>query len=140
MATKSGSNDFHGTVFEFFRNEALNARNYFAPPGPKPEFRRNQYGFTLGGPIQKNKTFFFVDYQGTNLANGHHAHQHRSDAGTAERQVLDGCLQSLCPDPAASLPTTRFPPASSTRLRFRFWHVTRCRTCPARQITTHGRR
>ncbi len=70
VATKSGSNDFHGTVFEFFRNEALNARNYFAPPGPKPEFRRNQYGFTLGGPIQKNKTFFFVDYQGTNLRTG----------------------------------------------------------------------
>jgi len=67
---KSGGNEFHGDVFEFFRNEALNGRNYFAQPGPKPEFRRNQYGFTLGGPIQKDKTFFFVDWQGTRLRTG----------------------------------------------------------------------
>jgi hypothetical protein len=70
VASKSGSNDFHGTVFEFLRNEDLNARNYFAPTGPKPEFRRNQYGFTAGGPIEKNKTFFFVDWQGTRLRTG----------------------------------------------------------------------
>src|SRR6202030_4201479 len=50
---KSGSNDLHGTLFEFIRNEDLNARNYFALPGAKPEFRRNQYGLTLGGPVQK---------------------------------------------------------------------------------------
>lgn len=67
---KSGSNQFHGDVFEFFRNEALNARNLFAQPGPKPEFRRNQYGFTAGGPIQANKTFFFVDWQGTRQRTG----------------------------------------------------------------------
>jgi hypothetical protein len=67
---KSGSNDFHGTLFEFFRNEALNARNLFAQPGPKPEFRRNQYGLTIGGPIQINRTFFFADWQGTRLRTG----------------------------------------------------------------------
>ena len=67
---KSGSNQFHGSLFEFFRNEALNARNLFAQPGPKPEFRRNQYGVTFGGPIQTNKTFFFVDWQGTRLRTG----------------------------------------------------------------------
>ncbi len=67
---KSGGNDFHGTVFEFFRNEALNARNYFAPAGPKPEFRRNQFGAAVGGPIQKNKTFFFGDWQSTRLRTG----------------------------------------------------------------------
>ena len=67
---KSGGNDLHGSVFEFFRNEALNARNLFAQPGQNPEFRRNQYGLTLGGPIQKNKTFFFVDWQGTRLQTG----------------------------------------------------------------------
>src|SRR6185436_14272178 len=48
VGTKSGSNDFHGTLFEFLRNEDLNARNYFAPTGPKPEFRRNQYGLAVG--------------------------------------------------------------------------------------------
>ena len=67
---KSGSNELHGTLFEFFRNEDLNARNYFAPAGRKPEFRRNQYGFTLGGPIRRNRTFFFADWQGTRLRTG----------------------------------------------------------------------
>jgi hypothetical protein len=67
---KSGGNQFHGSLFEFFRNEALNARNLFAQPGPTPEFRRNQYGATAGGPIQTNKTFFFADWQGTRLRTG----------------------------------------------------------------------
>jgi Carboxypeptidase regulatory-like domain len=67
---KSGGNQFHGTLFEFFRNEALNARNVFAQPGPNPEFRRNQYGVAVGGPLQKNKTFFFGDWQGTRLRTG----------------------------------------------------------------------
>ncbi len=70
VSTRSGGNDFHGSLFEFFRNEDLNARNYFAPAGRLPEFRRNQYGVTIGGPIQKNKTFFFVDWQGTRLGTG----------------------------------------------------------------------
>jgi hypothetical protein len=70
VATKSGSNQLHGSLFDFFRNEALNARNYFAPSGPKPEFRRNQYGVVLGGPIQKNETFLFVAWQGTRLRTG----------------------------------------------------------------------
>jgi hypothetical protein len=70
VSGKSGSNDFHGTLFEFFRNEDLNARNYFAQVGPRPEFRRNQYGAAVGGSIQKNKTFFFADWQGTRLRTG----------------------------------------------------------------------
>lgn len=69
LTTKSGTNGFHGSAFEFFRNEALNARNLFAPATAanpnKPVFRRNQFGFVAGGPIIKNKTFFFGDYQGT---------------------------------------------------------------------------
>ena len=67
---KSGTNNLHGTLFEFFRNEKLNARNLFAMTGDKPRFRRNQYGFVLGGPIQQNKTFFFADWQGTRLNTG----------------------------------------------------------------------
>ena len=69
LTTKSGTNDFHGAAFEFVRNEALNARNLFAPATPanpkKPVFRRNQFGFVIGGPIIKDNTFFFGDYQGT---------------------------------------------------------------------------
>lgn len=67
---KSGSNSLHGTAFEFFRNEALNARNLFATADAKPRFRRNQFGFVLGGPVQKNKTFFFADWQRTQLDTG----------------------------------------------------------------------
>ena len=67
---KSGTNGWHGDGFELFRHEALNARNYFAPAGPKPEFRRNQYGLTMGGPLQKNKTFLFVDWQESRLRTG----------------------------------------------------------------------
>ncbi|MGC2196066.1 MAG: carboxypeptidase regulatory-like domain-containing protein [Terriglobales bacterium] len=66
VVTKSGSNSFHGSGFEFLRNTALDAKNYFAQPGDKtPVYRQNQFGGTLGGPIVKNKTFFFIDYQGT---------------------------------------------------------------------------
>ena len=68
--TKSGTNEFHGDLFEFIRNDLFNARNYFAQAGRKPEFRRNQYGLTLGGPLQKDKTFFFVDWQGSRLRTG----------------------------------------------------------------------
>ncbi|MDP9038105.1 MAG: carboxypeptidase-like regulatory domain-containing protein [Acidobacteriota bacterium] len=66
VATRSGSNLLHGSVFEFFRNESVNARNYFAAPSParKPEYRRNLYGATLGGPLLPNRLFFFADYQG----------------------------------------------------------------------------
>lgn len=64
VATRSGSNAIHGSLFEYFRNEILNSRNYFAPTGRKPEYRRNLYGATLGAPIIHDKLFFFGDYQG----------------------------------------------------------------------------
>ncbi|HEV2710037.1 MAG TPA: TonB-dependent receptor [Edaphobacter sp.] len=65
VATRSGSNAFHGSLFEFFRNENLNARNYFSKaPSRKPEYRRNLFGATLGGPILHDRLFFFSDYQG----------------------------------------------------------------------------
>lgn len=61
VTTKSGSNQYHGTVFEFFRNRSLNAKSFFA--AEKEKFNLNQFGAALGGPIQKDKTFFFVDYE-----------------------------------------------------------------------------
>ena len=64
VATRAGSNGFHGSVYEYFRNEALNARNYFSTTGQKPEYRRNLFGAALGGPILHNRLFFFGDYQG----------------------------------------------------------------------------
>lgn len=64
VTLKSGSNEFHGTAFEFLRNEKLDARNFFdRPDAPRAKFKRNQYGFSTGGPIVRNKTFFFGDYE-----------------------------------------------------------------------------
>jgi len=82
IVTKSGTNTFHGSGFEYFRNNALDARNYFNSVGqPQAPFHNNQFGFALGGPIVKNKTFFFADYEGQ-----------RERVGT----VTLGCV----PDPA----------------------------------------
>jgi len=109
---KSGSNDFHGTLWEFIRNEDLNARNYFAQPGPKPEFRRNQYGLTLGGPIRRNKTFFFVDWQGTRLLTGI---TRFSTVPTAAQRgglftgaIYDPATNPRTPFPNNTIPTSRF--------------------------------
>lgn len=66
VVIKSGTNGFHGGAFEFLRNEAMNARNFFQDSdSAKPRFRRNQFGGFVGGPIVRDKTFFFVDYEGT---------------------------------------------------------------------------
>jgi hypothetical protein len=62
--TRSGTNRIHGSVYEFLRNSALDARNYFDPASGVPAFRRNQFGASLGGPIWKEHTFFFADYEG----------------------------------------------------------------------------
>ncbi|HXG67343.1 MAG TPA: TonB-dependent receptor plug domain-containing protein, partial [Blastocatellia bacterium] len=71
VALRSGSNTFHGSAYEFFRNAALDARNYFAPADQgDPKYQRNQFGFSLGGPIAKDRTFFFGDYEGTRVREG----------------------------------------------------------------------
>ena len=67
IVSKSGTNQFHGSAFEFVRNSAFDARNFFSNalrhPGSRP-FKRNEFGGTFGGPIKKDKTFFFVQYAG----------------------------------------------------------------------------
>ena len=68
MATKSGTNVFHGDVYDFFRNDAMDARNFFA--SRTEPLHRNQYGATLGGPIRKNKDFFFAYYEGQRDSEG----------------------------------------------------------------------
>jgi len=109
---KSGSNELHGTLFEFIRNEALNARNLFAQPGPNPLFRRNQYGLATGGPIQKNRTFFFVDWQGTRLRTG----ITRFSVVPTLTQRQGGFTQNIF-DPATS-PRVAFPGHSIPAARF----------------------
>ena len=71
IVLKSGGNDVHGTAYEFFRNGAMDARNFFAPGHePAPRYQRNQFGFSLGGPIKKDRTFFFADYEGSRIREG----------------------------------------------------------------------
>jgi hypothetical protein len=69
ILTKSGTNDFHGSAFEFYRNDAFGAKNFFAT-GDKPADSLNQFGGSLGGPIVKDKTFFFADYEGLRITQG----------------------------------------------------------------------
>ena len=71
VVLQSGSNDVHGAAWEFFRNAELDARNHFAPADePAPRYQQNQFGFALGGPIRKNRTFFFGDYEGRRTNEG----------------------------------------------------------------------
>lgn len=72
VVTKSGTNAFRGTAFEFFRDDALNANEFFRNRAgqPKAELKQNQFGGTLGGPVRHDRMFFFASYQGTNQSNG----------------------------------------------------------------------
>ena len=68
VITKTGSNSLHGDLFEFIRNSQFDAKNYFTQAGTPTTFRRNQFGGTLGGPILRDRTFFFLSYEGLRLA------------------------------------------------------------------------
>ena len=72
LVSKAGTNNFHGALWEFFRNDALNANDFFLNRNgqPRPVLKQNQFGGAIGGPIRKNKTFFFGSYQGTIQRNG----------------------------------------------------------------------
>src|SRR6185369_6999469 len=68
VVSKSGSNNLHGSLFEFVRNDTFNAKNFFdSAASPIPPFRQNQFGGSLGGPVRKNKTFFFLSYEGQRI-------------------------------------------------------------------------
>jgi hypothetical protein len=113
---KSGSNELHGTLFEFFRHEQLNARNLFATSGQKPRFRRNQFGFVLGGPIQQNRNFFFADWQSTRFQNG--APRISSVPTSAQRRgifanaIFDPATTRSTAFPANTIPLSRFDRAA----------------------------
>jgi hypothetical protein len=70
IVTRSGTNQFHGSVYEYFRNDIFDARNFFQTTGPKPELRQNQYGASIGGPIWRNRMFFYFDYEGFRQVSG----------------------------------------------------------------------
>ncbi|HTW49386.1 MAG TPA: TonB-dependent receptor [Acidobacteriaceae bacterium] len=104
VTTKAGTNEFHGDVFEFFRNDVLNANNWFnklenvqagSDVAPRPGVRWNMFGFTLGGPIIRRKLFFFTDYQGQRFEQ--YADSAFSAFTSAER---GGDFGQLCTDPS----------------------------------------
>jgi hypothetical protein len=70
VVTKSGTNNLHGSAYEFFRNDVLNAHGFTFQPTPKPPFKQNQFGGTLGGPIKKDKIFIFGSYEGRRIVRG----------------------------------------------------------------------
>jgi hypothetical protein len=70
VVTRSGTNQFHGSVYEFFRNDIFDGRNVFQTTGRRPELRQNQFGGSIGGPIFKDRTFFYFDYEGLRLVSG----------------------------------------------------------------------
>jgi len=107
VVTKSGTNQFHGDLFEFVRNTDLDARNFFSPT--RGEFNQNQFGGTVGGPIRRDKLFFFADYQGTRSTQG-------VDSGqipVPSAQDRTGNLSDLATDcPAANSAPTSVAPSN----------------------------
>jgi hypothetical protein len=118
VVTRSGANQFHGDVYWFHRNSNLDARNVFDPPGDTPYFRRNQFGADGGGPIFRNRTFFFVGYE------GQRQRQTISYTGAVPRtEMLTGNFSSLAtpivdpltgqPFPGNVIPASRLDPTGS---------------------------
>jgi Carboxypeptidase regulatory-like domain len=117
IVTRSGSNEFHGTIYDYLRNKDLDARNFFDGP-EKPQFIRNQFGAALGGPIVKNSTFFFASYEGLQENEG------LTQLGTVPTMaVREGNLSSLGttvidpftgqPFPNNTIPASRISPYAS---------------------------
>ena len=132
VTLKSGTNSFHGQAFEFLRNSALDARNFFDYSTGRrlPNFVQNQFGFAFGGPIIKNQTFFFVDYQGFRQRQGQSfvatvpddAIRAGNFAGTArpifDPATYDPVTNTRKPFPDDLIPAARFNPASLNVLKF----------------------
>ncbi len=100
VITKSGANQVHGSLYEFFRNDITDSRNFFAPASllaRKPEQRQNQYGANLSGPIFRDRTFFFVDYEGLRQINGNNS-VYISTVPTLAEEATPGLLNDI-PNP-----------------------------------------
>ncbi|PYV28545.1 MAG: hypothetical protein DMG27_00940, partial [Acidobacteria bacterium] len=117
LVTKSGTNEIHGTVYEFLRNDKFDARNAYATS--RPEYRRNQFGFSVGGPIRKNRTFFFGNFeplrqiQGLSLQNtvptaamlsGDLSKQFDKDGNLVD--TLTGQMANLCANSGTAAPNS----------------------------------
>jgi len=117
VVTKSGSNAFHGSVYEFFRNTQLDAKNFFAKAAaPKAQYQQNQFGASLGGPIRRDKLFFFADYEGFRKRQGTFASVNtvptvamRSGDFSAVRPIYDPFSLRAAPGTASGYTRDPFP-------------------------------
>jgi hypothetical protein len=119
LQIKSGTNEYHGSVFEFLRNDAFDANNWFnnRASRPKPDFSQHQFGATLGGPIVKDRTFFFADYQGLRITSGlsylstvPSEKMRQGDFSEISRVIYDPLTGQ--PFPGNVIPQSRWDPAS----------------------------
>ena len=117
--TRSGTNDIHGSVYEFLRNSRLDARNYF-DVGNIPPFKRNQFGGAVGGPIIKNRTFFFADYEGIRQSKGLTAFDTVPSAA-ARSGLL--CSNPAGADPSSPCTPTQIAVAPAAAAYLPFWHL-----------------
>jgi hypothetical protein len=124
IVTQSGTNDWHGTAYEFLRNNDLDSRNYFDVGSSPPGFQRNQFGASLGGPIDKDKTFLFMNYEGFRQS----LHQ-TSETFVPAADARSGALTTLgssCPTPSACAPIV-------TEL-LNLWPVATASNCPGPEL------
>jgi outer membrane receptor protein involved in Fe transport len=134
---KPGTNQYHGTVYEFLRNDKLDSRNYFAQN--VPEYRQNQFGFTLGGPVQipkiyngHDKTFWFFDYEGNRIRSGNTNFQRvptpamvagdlsHDQAGDLTAAIFDPSSPTHAPFAGNRIPTARIKPYSTAYANYWF--------------------
>ena len=118
--TRSGTNALHGSAFEFHRNSALDARNFFDPASqPKPDFKRHQFGAVLGGPMRKDRTFFFAAYEGLIERLGRHRRHRGARRQRAPRDAAGRPGDPLHPAipavPRPALPARQRPVARRRR-------------------------
>ena len=116
IVTKSGTNAIHGTAADYFRNDALDARNFFNPsPVPKTAFHNNQFGGSIGGPIVKDKAFFFGDYEGQRETGGVNSAACVPSAGNIAAAQAELAGQNLTVNPVIAALLQRNPwPAANT--------------------------
>jgi len=116
--TRSGTNQIHGSGYEFLRNSKLDAKNYFDDPTqPIPPFKRNQFGGTIGGPIVKDHTFFFADYEGIRQSKG------ITTVATVPSGAARGGTLCSSPDPGSTCTPTPVTIDPAAQAYFTFYHL-----------------
>lgn len=125
VLVKSGTNRLHGTLYEFFRNQAMDARNFFAPADGGQRYQRNQFGGAVGGPIIKNKTFFFADYEGRRVNEGISrttrvptALERNGDFSRSDPRTPPIDIFTQMPFPGGVIPAFRISPIARNLLNF----------------------